>query len=75
MDVGTMKLLAAALALLPMIGSAIGLGMIGSGWVGAMSRNPAAGNSIFTMGIIAAGLTEAIALIAFVVSMLILFVS
>ncbi len=73
MDVATMKLLAAALALLPMTGVGIGLGMIGANLTQAISRNPGAADKITQAGILLTAFTEAIGLFAFGASMVILF--
>jgi F-type H+-transporting ATPase subunit c len=74
MDLESTRLIAGALALLPMISAGIGLGLLGNGWVQAISRNPSANDTIFRAAIIAAGLTEAIALFALVFAIIILFV-
>lgn len=73
MDAATMKLLATALALLPMTGVAIGLGLIGSNLTQAISRNPGATDKITQAGILLAAFTEAIGLFTFGGAMAILF--
>ncbi len=73
MDLPMMKLLATALALLPLMGVGVGLGMIGSGITQAISRNPGASDKITSAGILLAAFTEAIGLFAFGAAMLIKF--
>lgn len=65
MEVESMKLLAAAIALLPMFGVGIGLGMIFSSYNEAVGRNPTAAEKLDQKFFVSAGLTEAIALFAF----------
>lgn len=74
MDAQTMKLLATALAILPMTGVALGLGMIGSNVTQAISRNPGAADKISSAGVLLAAFTEAIGLFTFGAAMAILFV-
>lgn len=73
MDAQTMKLLSTALALLPIAGVGIGVGLVGSGVVQAIGRNPGAMDKIFSTGLVFAGITEALALLAFVVAMMLKF--
>jgi F-type H+-transporting ATPase subunit c len=73
MDAATMKYLATALALLPMAGVGIGLGMIGANLTQAISRNPSASDKISQAGILLAAFTEAIGLFTFGAAMAILF--
>lgn len=67
------KTLAIALTMLPLAGSAIGLGLIGASWLQGVSRNPGASDKMFLPGMIAAGMTELTALLAFVVAMILKF--
>jgi len=73
MDVQAMRLLATALALLPMAGVGVGLGMIGSSLTQAISRNPGASDKITQAGILLTAFTEAIGLFTFGAAMAILF--
>lgn len=68
------RLLAAAVALLPLIGVALALGKIFSDWLSAVARNPGAGEQLQPVGLLGFALTEAIALFALIVSFIILFV-
>jgi F-type H+-transporting ATPase subunit c len=68
------KLLATALALLPMIAVALALGKIFSEWMAGVARNPGASDKLQQVGYLAFALTEAIALFALIVAFIILFV-
>ena len=68
------RLLAASLALLPMIAVALALGGIFREWLGGLSRNPGAGEQMQAVGYLAFAVTEAIALFALIVAFIILFV-
>jgi F0F1-type ATP synthase membrane subunit c/vacuolar-type H+-ATPase subunit K len=67
------RFLSAALALFPMIAVALALGKIFSTLLDASARNPSAKDDLFQKAILGFAFTESIALLAFVVSMLILF--
>lgn len=68
------KLLATALALLPMVAVALALGRIFSEWMAGVARNPGASDKLQQVGYLAFALTEAIALFALIVAFIILFV-
>lgn len=68
------KLLATALALLPMVAVAMALGRIFSEWLAGVARNPGAAEKMQQVGYLAFALTEAIALFALIVAFIILFV-
>jgi F-type H+-transporting ATPase subunit c len=75
MDVVGMKSLAAALAIgLGAIGPGIGIGILGSKAMEAIGRNPEATGQIQTNMILAIVFTEAIAIYALVVALIIKFV-
>ena len=74
MDVNVAKLLAAAIALLPLFGVGLGLGKIFSSFIEAVGRNPGAKKDVFQIGLIGAAMTEAIAIFALVVSLILIFV-
>jgi F0F1-type ATP synthase membrane subunit c/vacuolar-type H+-ATPase subunit K len=74
MDVNTAKLLAAGIALLPLLGVGIGLGNLFSSFIEAVGRNPGAKKDVFQIGLIGAAMTEAIAIFALVVSLILIFV-
>ncbi len=76
MDVGTAARLAAGLAIgLGGIGPGIGIGIATMGAVQAIGRNPDAEGPIRTTLILGAGLAEAVAIYAFVVALVLLFVA
>ena len=68
------RLLAAALAVLPLFGVALALGKIFSDWISSVARNPGAGETVQPVGLLGFALTEAIALFALIISFIILFV-
>lgn len=72
MEVEAAKLIAAAIALLPMAGVGIGMGMIFAAYNEAVGRNPTATDKLDQKFFISAALTEAIALIAFAMAAFIL---
>ena len=74
MDVNSVKLIAAALALLPLFGVGLGLGRVFAAFIEAVGRNPGAKKDVFQIGLIGAAMTEAIAIFALVVSLILIFV-
>lgn len=75
MEIETLKPLAAALAIgLGAIGPAIGIGLLASKAMEAIGRNPEATSKIQSAMILAIAFTEAIAVYALVISLIILFV-
>ncbi len=73
MEVESAKLIAAAIALLPLFGVGIGLGMIFSSYNDAAGRNPKAAEVLDKKFFLTFALTEALAIFALVVSLMILF--
>lgn len=73
MELEAVKLLAAALALLPIIGVGLGLGQIFSSYNEAVGRNPNAAEILDKKFFLTFALTEALAIFALVVSLIILF--
>lgn len=74
MDAETIKYLAAALSIaIGGLAPAIGQGLIASRAMEAMGRNPSAGAELFVRMIVAMSIVESIAIYAFVVSLIILF--
>ena len=67
------RLVAAALALLPLFGVALALGKIFSDWLSSLARNPRASETMQPIGLLGFALTEAIALFALIVAFIILF--
>ena len=74
MDVNVVKLIAAAIALLPLFGVGLALGKLFSSFIEAVGRNPGAKKDVFQIGLIGAAMTEAIAIFALVVSLILIFV-
>lgn len=72
MEVDAVKLIAAAIALIPMFGVALALGNIFSSYNDAVSRNPTAAGELDKKFFISAALTEALALLAFALAAYIL---
>jgi F-type H+-transporting ATPase subunit c len=76
MDAAAVKLLAAGLAIgLGALGPALGLGILGYGAMQGLARNPEARGAILTNLMIAAGLTEAIAIYALIVAIILALVA
>ena len=75
MDVEAIKLLAAGLAMgFGAIGPGIGIGLLVFGAMNALGRNPEARGSIMTFMILGIALTEAVAIYALVVAIVLIFV-
>lgn len=73
MELDAAKLIAAALALLPILGVGIGLGMFFSSYNDAVGRNPSSAEILDKKFFLSFALTEALAIFALVVSLIILF--
>tara|TARA_Y100000991_G_scaffold201417_1_gene174431 strand:- start:921 stop:1154 length:234 start_codon:yes stop_codon:yes gene_type:complete len=73
MEVEAAKMIGAGLAVIALAGVGVGIGNIFSALVTAIARNPAARSEVFGIGILGFALTEAIALFALVVALLLLF--
>jgi F-type H+-transporting ATPase subunit c len=73
MDIDTMRLLAGSLALLPLFGVGIGLGMIFAAYNEAVGRNPGAADQLNGKFFLIFALTEALAIFALLISFMILF--
>ncbi len=69
-----LKYLAAGLAMVGTIGAGLGIGVVGSGAVQGISRNPDAAGTIQVNMILAAAFAEAVAIYALVVALVIIFV-
>jgi F0F1-type ATP synthase membrane subunit c/vacuolar-type H+-ATPase subunit K len=65
------RLLAAALAVAPLFG--VALGRVFGDWLTAIGRNPSASDKMQGVGLLAFALTEAVGLLAMIVAFLILF--
>lgn len=67
------QLLAAGLATISIAGAGVGIGLIFSGFLTALAKNPNIENKLFTYAILGFALTEAIALFGLMVVFLLLF--
>lgn len=76
MDAETAKNLAAGIGLgVATIGPGVGIGLLTKGACEGIARQPEASGDIRTAMIIGAGMTEALALYAFVIAIILLFVA
>ena len=73
MEIEAAKMIGAGLAVIALAGVGVGIGNIFSALVTSIARNPAARSEVFGIGILGFALTEAIALFALVVALLLLF--
>ena len=73
MEVEAAKMIGAGLAVIALAGVGVGIGNIFAALVTSIARNPAARGEAFGIGILGFALTEAIALFALVVALLLLF--
>ena len=73
MEVEAAKMIGAGLAVIALAGVGGGIGNSFSALVTSIARNPAARSEVFGIGILGFALTEAIALFALVVALLLLF--
>lgn len=73
MELEAAKLFAAALALLPIAGVGVAMGMIFSSYNEAVGRNPSSAELLDKKFFLSFALTEALAIFALVVSLIILF--
>ena len=74
MEAQAAKLIGAGIAVLPLLGVGIGLGMLFSSVINGMARNPSAADALKSTGLFYFALVEAIALFALVIALLLLFV-
>lgn len=74
MEIEAAKLIAAAIALVPIMGVGIGLGLIFSSYNEAVGRNPNAAELLNKRFFITFALTEALAIFALLICLMILFV-
>lgn len=74
MEAGAAKLIGAGIAMLGTIGAGLGIGILASGAVQGIARNPDASGNIQTNMILGIAFAEAVAIYCLVVALLILFV-
>jgi F0F1-type ATP synthase membrane subunit c/vacuolar-type H+-ATPase subunit K len=73
MDVAAAKAIGAGLAMIGVIGAGIGVGNIFASLIAGVARNPSARDQVFGTAMLGFAVTEAIALYALVVALLLLF--
>lgn len=73
MEVEAAKLIGAALALIPIAGVGVGLGLIFSSYNNAVGRNPTSAELLEKKFLLTFALTEALAIFALVISFMIMF--
>lgn len=73
MELEAVKLLAGAIALIPLFGVGIGLGMIFSSYNEAIGRNPGAAELLDKKFFLTFALTEALAIFALVIALYLVF--
>ncbi len=74
MEAEAAKLIGAGIAVVALAGVGVGIGNIFASLISSIARNPAARDEVFGIGILGFALTEAIALFALVIALLLLFV-
>lgn len=76
MDFDSARMIGAAIAVgLGAVGPGIGIGILGSGAMNALGRNPEARGAILTNMILAAAFAEAVAIYALIVAIILVFVA
>lgn len=74
MELEAAKAIGAGIAVIPLLGVGIGLGILFSSIITAIGRNPSVEDTVKGSGLFYFALVEAIALFALVIALLILFV-
>ncbi len=74
MESEALKYVGAGISSLGLIGAALGVGMVFSAFLQGVARNPSVENKIKALTFVGAAFAEVLGLLAFVTSMLILFV-
>ena len=74
MEAEAAKLIGAGIAVIALAGVGVGIGNIFASLISSIARNPAARDEVIGIGILGFALTEAIALFALVIALLLLFV-
>ncbi len=74
MDVAAARLIGAGLAMIGTIGAGLGIGVVVSGAVQGMARNPDATGTVQTNMILGIAFAESVAIYCLVIALLILFV-
>jgi F-type H+-transporting ATPase subunit c len=74
MEMEVLKYIGAGIASFGLIGAAIGVGQVFAAYLSGVARNPAAESKMKALTFVGAAFAEVLGLLAFVTSMLILFV-
>lgn len=74
MDPQAARYIGAGFAVIALFGVGLGIGNIFSSMINSVARNPSARDAVFPIGILGFALTEAVALFALLIAILILFV-
>jgi F-type H+-transporting ATPase subunit c len=74
MEPNAAKLIGAGIAVIPLLGVGVGLGMLFASVISVMGRNPSASDTVKATALFYFALVEAIGLFALVIALLILFV-
>lgn len=72
MDLASAKMIGAALAVLPLFGVGLGLGMLFSSIINAIGRNPSVAGTVKGAGLLYFALIEATGLFALLIALIIL---
>jgi F0F1-type ATP synthase membrane subunit c/vacuolar-type H+-ATPase subunit K len=68
-----MKIIATALCLIPLTGCALGIGMIFSGLLYGLTRNPSAYDTVFGLSLLGMSLIEMFAFICIIAAFLVMY--
>jgi F-type H+-transporting ATPase subunit c len=68
------KYLAISIAMLPLAAVALALGKVFSNWISSVARNPGSREAVQQIGLLGFALTEAIALFALILILIMMFV-
>ncbi|MDY0008530.1 MAG: F0F1 ATP synthase subunit C [Bdellovibrionales bacterium] len=72
MDLASAKMIGAALAVLPLFGVGLGLGMLFSSIINAIGRNPSVASTVKGAGLLYFALIEATGLFALLIALIVL---
>ena len=73
MEAEAAKLIGAGIAVIALAGVGVGIGNIFASLISSIARTPAARDEVFGIGILGFALTEAVALLALVIALLLLY--
>lgn len=73
MDVQAAKMLGAGVAMIALAGVGVGMGAIFSSLISSVARNPASRSNVFGLAILGFALTEAVALYALLIALILIF--